>query len=246
MLSINKHLPVPHGLASVLVKRAPKLVLPFLERSRSRLRATLDDGREVAVVLPRGTVMRGGDVLVAEDGTLVEVQAAPEQVLRVSSDNRLALMRAAYHLGNRHTPVQVSADALQLEADPVLEDMLVLLGVTVAHVEAPFEPEAGAYGGGHRHGHDATFEEDYAAAQALSIFAETPPERWLFLDGINTENNRPVLLDLYRVSFDPVGDLGLIHDEYGQLSMTGSVLYDPANANGSSMHGFGNVQWQDE
>ncbi|MFS2107515.1 urease accessory protein UreE [Ralstonia sp. Ralssp135] len=167
MLSITKHLPAPHGLASVLVKRAPKLVLPFLERSRSRLRATLDDGRDVAVVLPRGTVMRGGDVLVAEDGTLVEVQAAPEQVLRVTSDNRLALMRAAYHLGNRHTPVQVSADALQLEADPVLEDMLVRLGVTVAHVEAPFEPEAGAYGGGHRHGHDATFEEDYAAAQAL-------------------------------------------------------------------------------
>ena len=88
-------------------------------------------------------------------------------LLRVSSDNRLSLMRAAYHLGNRHTPVQVSADALQLEADPVLEDMLVRLGVTVAHVEAPFEPEAGAYGGGHRHGHDATFEEDYAAAQAL-------------------------------------------------------------------------------
>jgi urease accessory protein len=167
MLSITKHLPAPHGLASVLVKRAPKLVLLFLERSRSRLRATLDDGRDVAVVLPRGTVMRGGDVLVAEDGTLVEVQAAPEQVLRVTSDNRLALMRAAYHLGNRHTPVQVSADALQLEADPVLEDMLVRLGVTVAHVEAPFEPEAGAYGGGHRHGHDATFEEDYAAAQAL-------------------------------------------------------------------------------
>ncbi|AMP37229.1 MULTISPECIES: urease accessory protein UreE [Ralstonia solanacearum species complex] len=167
MLSIDKHLPAPHGLASVLVKRAPKLVLPFLARSRSRLRATLDDGREVAVVLPRGTVMRGGDVLVAGDGTLVEVLAAPEQVLRVTSDDRLALMRAAYHLGNRHTPVQVGAQALQLEADPVLEDMLVRLGVTVTHVEAPFEPEAGAYGGGHRHGHDATFEEDYAAAQAL-------------------------------------------------------------------------------
>lgn len=127
MLSIDKHLPAPHGLASVLVRRAPKLVLPFLARSRSRLRALLDDGREVAVVLPRGTVMRGGDVLVAEDGTLVEVLAAPEQVLRVTSGNRLALMRAAYHLGNRHTPVQVDADALQLEADPVLEDMLLRL-----------------------------------------------------------------------------------------------------------------------
>lgn len=85
----------------------------------------------------------------------------------------------------------------------------------------------------------------YADAQGLSIFAEAPPERWLFLDGINTENGRPVLVDLYRVSFDPISELGLIHDEYGQLSMTGSVLYDPLNANGSTMHGFGSMQWKD-
>ena len=85
----------------------------------------------------------------------------------------------------------------------------------------------------------------YAEAQGLSIFAEAPPERWLFLDGINTENNRPVLVDLYRVSFDPVSELGLIHDEYGQLNLAGSVLFDPLNANGSNMHGFGQMQWKD-
>ncbi|WP_430285761.1 urease accessory protein UreE [Ralstonia solanacearum] len=106
-------------------------------------------------------------MLVAEDGTLVEVLAAPEQVLRVTSGNRLALMRAAYHLGNRHTPVAGGRRCAAARSRPVLEDMLLRLGMTVAHVEAPFEPEAGAYGGGHRHGHDATFDEDYAAAQAL-------------------------------------------------------------------------------
>jgi hypothetical protein len=82
----------------------------------------------------------------------------------------------------------------------------------------------------------------YAAADLLSIFGETPPERWLYLDGTNTENGEPVIVDLYRVSFDPISDLGLIHEEYGELSMTGSVLYDPLNANGSNLHGFGMIR----
>lgn len=82
----------------------------------------------------------------------------------------------------------------------------------------------------------------HAGGDALSIFGETPPERWLFLDGTNTENGNPVLVDLYRVSFDPISDLGLIHDEYGNLTLAGSVLYDPLNANGSNMHGFGMIQ----
>ncbi|MNF99383.1 hypothetical protein D3C84_822760 [compost metagenome] len=82
----------------------------------------------------------------------------------------------------------------------------------------------------------------YASADTRSIFGEAPPERWLFLDGINTENGDPVLLDLYRVSFDPVSELGLIHDEYGSLQLTGSVLYDPLNANGSNFHGFGMIK----
>ena len=167
MIKIDKHLPAPHGIAPVLVRRAPKLVLPFGERSKSRLRAVLDNGAEAALFLPRGTVLRGGDLLVAEDGTFVEVQAAPESVLQVTAADPLALMRAAYHLGNRHTPVEVGRDYLRLEFDAVLADMLARLGVQATRAELPFEPEAGAYGGGHKHGHDATFAEDYAAAQAV-------------------------------------------------------------------------------
>ena len=167
MIKIDKHLPAPHGIAPVLVRRAPKLVLPFGDRSKSRLRAALDNGSEAALFLPRGTVLRGGDLLVAEDGTFVEVQAAAESVLQVTAADPLALMRAAYHLGNRHTPVEVGRDYLRLEYDPVLADMLTRLGVRIERAELPFEPEAGAYGGGHKHGHDATFEEDYATAQAV-------------------------------------------------------------------------------
>ncbi|MGO4302726.1 urease accessory protein UreE [Cupriavidus sp. RAF12] len=167
MIKIDKHLPAPHGIAPVLVRRAPKLVLPFGDRSKSRLRAVLDNGTEAALFLPRGTVLRGGDLLVAEDGTFVEVQAAAESVLQVTATDGLALMRAAYHLGNRHTPVEVGRDYLRLEYDAVLADMLARLGVNAERAELPFEPEAGAYGGGHKHGHDATFAEDYAAAQAV-------------------------------------------------------------------------------
>lgn len=167
MVKIDKHLPAPHGIAAVLVRRAPKLVLPFGERSKSRLRATLDNGDEAAIFLPRGTVLRGGDLLVTDGGLFVEVLAAAESVLQVRADDRHALMRAAYHLGNRHTPVEIGVDYLRLEFDPVLADMLTRLGVSVERADLPFEPEAGAYGGGHRHGHDATFAEDYAAAQAV-------------------------------------------------------------------------------
>ncbi len=167
MLKIDKHLTAPHGIASVLVRRAPKLVLPFADRSKSRLRAVLDNGTDAALFLPRGTVLRGGDLLVAEDGTFIEVQAAAESVLEVRAQDPHALMRAAYHLGNRHTPVEIGRDYLRLEYDAVLADMLRRLGVQAERAELPFEPEAGAYGGGHKHGHDATFAEDYAAAQAV-------------------------------------------------------------------------------
>ncbi|GAA5234210.1 urease accessory protein UreE [Verticiella sediminum] len=167
MLRIEK---VLANAAPALARRAATLTLAYDERCRSRLAATLDDGREAALFLPRGTILREGSLLVATDGSLVRVVAAPQQVLRVTSSDPLLLLRAAYHLGNRHTPVQVAADALQLEYDPVLRDMLERLGVTVASVRAPFDPEAGAYGGGHRHGHDATFAEDHALAQA--VYAE--------------------------------------------------------------------------
>ncbi|MFM0043783.1 urease accessory protein UreE [Paraburkholderia sediminicola] len=170
MRTINK-LIAPHlKLAPVLVKRAPTLTLAFDERRKSRLAATLDNGEEVALLLPRGTVLRDGDVLVADDGGLVRVVAAPETVLVVRAKDALTLTRAAYHLGNRHTPVEVGTDYLKLEYDPVLADMLKRIGASVDQVSMPFQPESGAYGGGHKHGHDETFAEDYALAQ--QVFGE--------------------------------------------------------------------------
>lgn len=167
MRTIDKLLAAHIRLAPVLVKRAPTLTLAFDARCKSRLAATLDSGEEVALVLPRGTVLRDGDVLVADDGGLVRVVAAQESVLYARAPDVLTLTRAAYHLGNRHTPVEVGVDYLKLEYDPVLADMLKRLGASVDQVEMPFQPETGAYGGGHRHGHDETFAEDYAIAQQV-------------------------------------------------------------------------------
>ncbi|MEX3612728.1 MAG: urease accessory protein UreE [Burkholderia gladioli] len=147
--------------------RAPTLTLAYDARCRSRFAATLDRGEEVAVVLPRGTVLADSDVLVADDSALVRVVAAAEAVMRVSAPDALTFTRAAYHLGNRHTPVEIGLDTLKLEYDPVLADMLTRLGARVERVEPPFQPEAGAYGGGHRHGRDASFAEDYALAQQV-------------------------------------------------------------------------------
>jgi urease accessory protein len=167
MRQIDKRIDTHIKLAAALVRRAPTLTLPYESRCKSRLSATLDSGEDVALVLPRGTVLADGDVLVADDGGLVRVVAARESVLRVSAPSALALTRAAYHLGNRHTPVEIGDGYLKLEADPVLEQMLRRLGVDVERIDAPFQPEAGAYGGGHRHGHDATFDDDYALAQKV-------------------------------------------------------------------------------
>ena len=120
-------------------------------------------GRELGVFLPRGTVLRGGDVLLAEDGSLVRVQAAAQQVLRITHcpnhGTPFDLIRAAYHLGNRHVPIELKPDHLKIEPDHVLADMLRAMHMTVVSVDEPFEPESGAYGdhgghAGHAHSHD--------------------------------------------------------------------------------------------
>ena len=129
------------------------LILPFELRSRSRLRATLDDGREVALFLPRGTVLRGGDRLLASDGRVVIVRAAEERVSTARSEDPDALLRAAYHLGNRHVPVEIGRAMLRYEHDHVLDEMVRGLGLEIVVEHAPFEPEGGAYGHGHSHGH---------------------------------------------------------------------------------------------
>jgi len=131
-----------------------RLVLTFEQRQKSRLRATLDSGEEVALVLERGAVRRGGDRVTSADGRVFEVVSAPEKLLHIECASPGQLARIAYHLGNRHVAVQVGEGFLRIAEDHVLEDMVRRLGARVSHVEAPFEPESGAYAGGHHHHHE--------------------------------------------------------------------------------------------
>jgi urease accessory protein len=131
------------------------LTLPFLLRQKSRLRARLDSGEEVAVLLPRGRMLRGGDLLRADDGGVVLVRAAAELVSTADGLEPQALARGAYHLGNRHVPVEVGPGYLRYQHDHVLDDMLRGFGLDVQVEQAPFEPEGGAYvpAGNHAHTH---------------------------------------------------------------------------------------------
>lgn len=133
-----------------------RLVLPFEARTKSRLRARLASGEEVGLFLPRGTILRGGDRLQGSDGRIVEVVAAPEELLEARCGDALGLTRAAFHLGNRHVAVEVGPEWLRLQADHVLEGMLLGLGCQVRPLTAPFEPEAGAYAPGHQHPGDGS------------------------------------------------------------------------------------------
>jgi len=167
MLQASKLVPQGQGLAPVLVRRAATVTLDWDVRQKSRFDAESSDGRRVGVFLPRGTVVRGGDVLVTQDGSLLRVVAAPQPVLRITActdhhhghehDPAFDLMRAAYHLGNRHVPIELKPDHLKIEPDHVLADLLRAMHLNVAEVREPFEPEGGAYAGGHgghAHGHD--------------------------------------------------------------------------------------------
>jgi urease accessory protein len=158
MLQISKIIPQGSGLAPVLVKRAATVELDWDVRQKSRFDATDSLGRQLGVFLPRGTLVRGGDVLVAEDGSMVRVIAALQSVLRVtacsSHGSAFDLLRAAYHLGNRHVPIELKPDHLKIEPDHVLADLLRAMHLTVNAVNEAFEPEGGAYqAGGHSHSH---------------------------------------------------------------------------------------------
>ncbi|WP_298931523.1 urease accessory protein UreE [uncultured Ramlibacter sp.] len=158
MLQISKILAGGHGLAPVLLKRAATVELDWDVRQKSRFDATDSQGRHLGVFLPRGTAVRGGDVLVAEDGSLVKVIAAPQPVLVITHCKEhgtpFDLTRAAYHLGNRHVPIELKPDHLKIEPDHVLADMLRSMHLIVREENTAFEPEGGAYGahgGGHSH-----------------------------------------------------------------------------------------------
>lgn len=130
----------------------PELVLTFQQREKSRLKAQLSTGQDIGLFLERGTVLKAGDILVSEDGDKIRVVAARETVSTVTADSAHRLLRIAYHLGNRHVPLQVEPNWLRYRHDHVLDDMVRLIGGSVTVEEAPIQPESGAYGGGHHHG----------------------------------------------------------------------------------------------
>ena len=186
MLTINKLIPGGRGLAAVLVKRAASVELDWDVRQKSRFDATDSQGRTLGVFLPRGTATRGGDVLVAEDGSLIRVLAVPQPVLVVRAcaahGSPFDLLRAAYHLGNRHVALELKPDHLKLEPDPVLADMLRQQHLIVSEGLEAFEPEAGAYGPGghgharnidhdhrHDHGHDHGHDHDGSHRRPIAI-----------------------------------------------------------------------------
>lgn len=143
---LDKHTTPPHQPSLLLT-------LPHERRIISRQRVTLDDGSEAGLFLPRGSSLQHGDVLQGASGELIRVQAASETVSTLRCADPWLLARACYHLGNRHVPLQILPGMIRYQHDHVLDDMLHGLGLQVVVEQAPFEPEAGAYGSGHSHDH---------------------------------------------------------------------------------------------
>jgi len=167
-LQVGKRIAGGKGLSQVLLRRASEVELDWDVRQKSRIAATDSQGRALNVFLPRGTVLRGGDVLVAEDGSLIRVKSAPQPVLVVTHcpdhGTPFDLLRAAYHLGNRHVPLELQPDRLLLEPDHVLADMLRAQHLIVTEATGAFEPEGGAYEPGahaHDHGHSHGHEHEH-------------------------------------------------------------------------------------
>jgi urease accessory protein len=160
MLTLTDRLPVdPHTTTNLT------LPLTAEERCRSRKQFLTTEGIEVRLHLARGTVLQHGDLLASEPDAnatrqLVKVVAKPEPVMTVTAHTSLDLLRAAYHLGNRHIPLEITLDYLRLEPDSVLADMLNRMGLHVTEAVLPFQPESGAYSAHHNHGgkHEARHE----------------------------------------------------------------------------------------
>ena len=177
MLQVSKVISQGIGLAPILLKRAATVELDWDVRQKSRFRTLDSAGRPLGVFLPRGTLVRGGDVLIAEDGSMVRVAAALQPVLRITAcaehGNSFDLIRAAYHLGNRHVAIELKPDHLKIEPDHVLAEMLRAMHLIVHEVDEAFEPEGGAYSaGGHGHSHDRESPEAHSDGHVHDAMSE--------------------------------------------------------------------------
>lgn len=162
------------------------ITLTRADRHKRRIVLTTDNGQPFLLDLPEATYMAHGDALALDDGTLIEVRAAAEPLLEIYCHDASALARIAWHIGNRHTPAEVTAQALYIQPDHVLEEMVIGLGAHAHHVMRPFEPEGGAYGGkgplqsSHHHhgsGHTHSHEHDHAHSHE-TIVPRTKPAIW--------------------------------------------------------------------
>ena len=126
--------------------------LTFDTRQKSRFRATLRNGSDIGVDLPRTGILRCGSYIATAEGEILKIEAKAERLMKVSAQHDFDLLKAAYHLGNRHVPLMLTPTALYFEPDHVLAEMIVGLGLTVQEVDHPFEPESGAYAQ-HQHDH---------------------------------------------------------------------------------------------
>ena len=168
MLRAEKVMPAGHWSGAP----ADTVVLDFDERYRRRVTMTGVGGLEFLLDLPEATMLRGGDGLRLEDGRTVEVVAEPEPLAEIRAADPLALARLAWHLGNRHLPTEILPKGLRIRRDPVIEAMAGGLGARVIALDAPFNPEGGAYvkaeGGGDSHGHDHGHGHDHDHGHGLS------------------------------------------------------------------------------
>lgn len=167
MVKIKSKLKVRRSAYRLEVKG--RLELPFASRQERGLRAKLDSGEEVVLDLPPGELLRGGDLVTASDGRVIEVVASAERLLHAAFASTADLAKAAYRLGDRHVPVEFHADGLRVSADAGVGEMLKKTGAVLSEVDAPFEPELEAHAGGrhahgeheHRHHHEHSHDHDH-------------------------------------------------------------------------------------
>lgn len=161
MLVISEYIP-PSQAQALSQDNIAHLTLSYDDRLKTRQRVVLDNQQEAGLQLPRGKVLRGGDLLRADNGDVIKVCAADESVSTVKTSDSLLLSRICYHLGNRHVPLQITPTYCRFQHDHVLDDMVKGLGGDVIVEMAPFEPESGAYVKEHSHGSSASHSDSHS------------------------------------------------------------------------------------